>query len=85
MDSEFEHQLQKLRDKIGSKTPHQQQHAAMLLAVEETITEQKAPVEPASYFAALLTLMEQQSGSGSNALSNAIIFLLSVVLPHVSA
>ncbi|KAJ2370799.1 pre-rRNA processing protein [Coemansia sp. RSA 2610] len=84
MDTKLEHQLQKLREQNGSKTPHQHQHAAMLLAVEETIKEQQATVDPSSYFAALLTLMEQQSGPGSKALSGTIIYLLSVILPFVS-
>ncbi|KAI9482017.1 NUC173 domain-containing protein [Coemansia mojavensis] len=82
MDSGLEQQLQRLRDQINSKAAHQQQHAAMLLAVEETIKEQKAAMEPGSYFAALLTLMEQQTGS--NGLSNAALFLLSTILPYVS-
>ncbi|KAI8323111.1 NUC173-domain-containing protein, partial [Martensiomyces pterosporus] len=63
---------------------HQQQHAATLLAVEETLKEQNAPAEPASYFAVLLTLLEQQADTGAKGLSGAIIYLLSIVLPHVS-
>ncbi|PIA19186.1 NUC173-domain-containing protein, partial [Coemansia reversa NRRL 1564] len=64
---------------------HQQQHAAMLLAVEETIKEQRADADPGSYFAALLTLLEQQAGTaGSQSVASAVIYLLSVILPHVS-
>ncbi|KAJ1668147.1 pre-rRNA processing protein [Coemansia sp. RSA 1813] len=84
MDTGLEHQLKKIREQISSKTAHQQQHAATLLAVEETIKEQSVEVEPSSYFAALLTLLEQQAGSGSKGLSNAIIYLLSIILPYVS-
>ncbi|KAJ1953693.1 pre-rRNA processing protein [Linderina pennispora] len=84
MDSGLEQQLKKLRNQINSKAPHQQQHAATLLAVEETLKERKAPMEPASYFAALLTLLEQQAGTSSKGLSSAIIYLLSIILPHVS-
>ncbi|KAJ2504873.1 pre-rRNA processing protein, partial [Coemansia sp. RSA 2052] len=84
MDAELEQQLSKIRLQAVSKAPHQQQHAAMLLAVEETIREQGAPAEPASYFAALLTLLEQQAGAGSKGLSGTIIYLLSIVLPGVS-
>ncbi|KAJ2335253.1 pre-rRNA processing protein, partial [Coemansia sp. RSA 2681] len=84
MDAELEQQLSKIRLQAVSKAPHQQQHAAMLLAVEETIREQGAPAEPASYFAALLTLLEQQAGTGSKGLSGTIIYLLSIVLPGVS-
>ncbi|KAJ1988392.1 pre-rRNA processing protein [Coemansia spiralis] len=85
MDSELELQLKKLREQINSKAPHQQQHAATLLAVEETIKEQNTTAEPSGYFAALLTLLEQQAGPGHKGLSNAIIYLLSIVLPHVSS
>ncbi|KAJ2809202.1 pre-rRNA processing protein [Coemansia guatemalensis] len=85
MDKGLEQQLQKLREQIGSKAAHQQQHAAMLLAVEETIKEQKADTDPGSYFAALLTLLEQQTGAGgSQSVAGAVIYLLSVILPHVS-
>ncbi|KAJ1902359.1 pre-rRNA processing protein [Kickxella alabastrina] len=83
MDSELEVQLKKLRTQLNSKAAHQQQHAATLLAVEETIKEQHMVAEPASYFAALLTLLEQ-SDSGSNGLTGAIIYLLSIILPFVS-
>ncbi|KAJ2489518.1 pre-rRNA processing protein [Coemansia sp. RSA 2050] len=84
MEAELEQQLSKIRVQATSKALHQQQHAAMLLAVEETIKEQSAPAEPASYFAALLTLLEQQAGTGPNGLSGTVIYLLSIVLPGVS-
>ncbi|KAJ2068718.1 pre-rRNA processing protein [Coemansia sp. S155-1] len=84
MEAELEQQLIKIRVQATSKAPHQQQHAAMLLAVEETIKEQGAPAEPASYFATLLTLLEQQAGTGPKGLSGTIIYLLSIVLPSVS-
>ncbi|KAJ1799609.1 pre-rRNA processing protein [Coemansia sp. RSA 2399] len=84
MDTGLEHQLKKIREQISSKAAHQQQHAATLLAVEETIHEKNVEIEPSSYFAALLTLLEQQAGTGSKGLSNAIIYLLSIILPHVS-
>ncbi|KAJ2084177.1 pre-rRNA processing protein [Coemansia sp. RSA 988] len=85
MDKGLEQQLQKLREQIGSKAAHQQQHAAMLLAVEETIKEQRMDADPGSYFAALLTLLEQQAGAGgSQSVAGAVIYLLSVILPHVS-
>ncbi|KAJ1724629.1 pre-rRNA processing protein [Coemansia erecta] len=84
MDSGLEEQLNKLRLQINSKAAHQQQHAATLLAVEETIKEQHIAAEPASYFAALLTLLEQTE-VGPKGLSGTIIFLLSIILPHVSA
>ncbi|KAJ2709937.1 pre-rRNA processing protein, partial [Coemansia spiralis] len=85
MDSGLEHQLQKLRDQIGFKEAHQQQHAAILLAVEETIKEQGAAAEPAGYFAALMTLLEQQVGAGSRANPGAVTYVLSVILPYVSS
>ncbi|KAJ2163102.1 pre-rRNA processing protein [Coemansia sp. RSA 552] len=84
MDGELETQLQKLRGQVGAKVPHQQQQAAMLLAIEDTIKEQQAAADPASYFAALLTLLEQQAGAGKAAISGSAMFLLSLVLPHVS-
>ncbi|KAJ1736217.1 pre-rRNA processing protein [Coemansia biformis] len=84
MDSGLEQQLHKLREQITCKAAHQQQHAAILLAVEETIKEQGAAAEPAGYFAALMTLLEQQVGAGSKANPGAITYLLSLILPHVS-
>ncbi|KAJ2725484.1 pre-rRNA processing protein [Coemansia sp. Benny D115] len=84
MNAELEVQLVKLRIQVNSKDPHQRQHGATVLAVEETIKEQGMPVEPASYFATLLTLLEQTNESTS-ALASAIIYLLSLVLPSVSA
>ncbi|KAJ1841982.1 pre-rRNA processing protein, partial [Coemansia sp. RSA 486] len=83
MDFELESQLRKLRLQLGSKAAHQQQHAATLMAVEETIKEQNMAVEPASYFAALLTLLEQTE-VGPKGLSGTIIYLLSIILPFVS-
>ncbi|KAJ2642232.1 pre-rRNA processing protein, partial [Coemansia sp. RSA 1285] len=84
MDVGLENQLRKLREQISSKAAHQQQHAATLLAVEETISEQGVAAEPSGYFAVLLTLLEQQASAGSKGLSNAILYLLSIILPHVS-
>ncbi|KAJ2517545.1 pre-rRNA processing protein [Coemansia sp. RSA 1939] len=83
MDAGLENQLRKLREQISSKAAHQQQHAATLLAVEETISEQSVAAEPSGYFAVLLTLLEQQASAGSKGLSNAILYLLSIILPHV--
>ncbi|KAJ1965545.1 pre-rRNA processing protein [Dipsacomyces acuminosporus] len=84
MDIALELQLKKLRTQANSKALHQKQHASILLAVDETIKEQNVPAEPASYFAVLLTLLEQQPAAGSKGMSNAILYLLSLVLPYVA-
>ncbi|KAJ1678118.1 pre-rRNA processing protein, partial [Spiromyces aspiralis] len=49
--------------------------------IEETLREQDGQLTPPSYFATLLTLLEQQQGL-NDGLHEPVLYLLAIVLPH---
>ncbi|KAJ1920287.1 pre-rRNA processing protein [Mycoemilia scoparia] len=73
-------QLGKIRRHVNSSLASQQQVAGTLYAIEETLKEQGNKPTPASYFASLLTLLEQQQDY-ENGLQEPILYLLAIILP----
>ncbi|KAJ1977136.1 pre-rRNA processing protein [Dimargaris xerosporica] len=80
----IEAQLGSLRLQAKSGLQNQQQVAATLLAVEETLREQSTDLKPSAYFATLYTLLEQQHGIvADNGIAASTLYLLKTVLPGV--
>ncbi|RYP54030.1 hypothetical protein DL768_001032 [Monosporascus sp. mg162] len=76
--------LEEKLDKIRSPNLQSQQQTVVILkAVDETLTEQKTPPTPTSYFAALLALLNQYISSGqiNKELTPSVVYLLDVVTP----
>ncbi|RKP35521.1 NUC173 domain-containing protein [Dimargaris cristalligena] len=80
----MEDQLQRIRRQATSKLANQQQTAATLIAVEETLNEQNTEITPSAYFATLATLLDQQrlvtKGPG---MAHPILYLLNIILASV--
>ncbi|KAJ1978850.1 pre-rRNA processing protein [Dimargaris verticillata] len=80
----IEAQLGSLRLQANSGLQNQQQVAATLLAVEETLREQSTDLKPSAYFATLYTLLEQQHGIvADNGIAASTLYLLKTILPGV--
>ncbi|KAI1330525.1 NUC173-domain-containing protein [Xylariaceae sp. FL0255] len=76
--------LEEKLDKIRSPNlQSQQQTVVVLKAVEETLQEQGTSPSPTGYFAALLALLNQATGSGqvNKEITPAVVYLLDVVTP----
>ncbi|ORX63932.1 NUC173-domain-containing protein [Basidiobolus meristosporus CBS 931.73] len=81
----MENTFSKLRTQVNSTVGSQKSAAMTLLAVEETLREQNVEPSPTAYFATLFTLLqEQQETDGENEIKSAVIYLLSIVFPHLS-
>ncbi|CAG8522564.1 5062_t:CDS:2 [Funneliformis caledonium] len=76
----MEETFERIRAQINSKLDNQKQIAITLLAIEETIKEQNAILSPTSYFAALLTTLEQQQTRSEENVIGSILYLLNIVL-----
>ncbi|KZT59521.1 NUC173-domain-containing protein [Calocera cornea HHB12733] len=87
-------ELEKIRPHVGSALANQKAPALLLSAIESTLREQGANLTPVAYFAALLSTLEQQvkkervEGSlslGEGDVLPAVLYLLALVIPHVSS
>jgi len=80
--------LSKIRPHTSSTLAHQKAPANLLLAIEQTLTEQNSEKNATAYFAALLTTLESSARSnptfGEGDVLPAIIYLLALVTPFVS-
>ena len=75
-----------IRHHLHSGLDNQKQIAQLLIAIEETIHEQKETKNPLTYFSALVSLLQQQlqTDSDSDIASNAI-YLLAIILPRYAS
>ncbi|KAK9765775.1 pre-rRNA processing protein [Basidiobolus ranarum] len=75
----------KIRINVSSTVETQKYAAVTLLAVEDTLKEQNVQPSPTAYFATLFTLLqEQQEVDSGNEIKAAVVYLLSLVFPHLS-
>ncbi|KAJ4336725.1 pre-rRNA processing protein [Ascochyta clinopodiicola] len=82
----LEERLTKIR--TSPKLQSVQQSQVVLLAIEDTLRQQKADFTPTAYFAALLSLLGRQitdQGLVNKDTATAVVYLLDLVTPHVSA
>jgi len=75
----------KIRSQINSSLENQKEAAVVLQAVDQTIREQGQTPSAVSYFAALMTLLDQQKDSENINIISAITYLLSIVFPKLPA
>ncbi|KAL8769297.1 MAG: hypothetical protein Q9209_004679 [Squamulea sp. 1 TL-2023] len=82
----LEEKLEKIR---SPKLQNQKETAIVLSAVEDTLKEQQHDQIPTAYFAALLALLNQAvtspNGVGNTDLASSVVYLLDIVIEHVSA
>ncbi|GAB5591662.1 pre-rRNA processing protein [Umbelopsis nana] len=77
----METKFAKIRTQINSKLENQKQYAGTLLAIEEALTEQNAPLTPTGYFAAMMAAL--QSANGSPQTRGCLVYLLDEVFPEL--
>ncbi|ORY01799.1 NUC173-domain-containing protein [Basidiobolus meristosporus CBS 931.73] len=74
----------KVRTQVNSTLNNQKLPATTLLSVEKELKEKSIELSPAAYFTSLLNLLEDQKDTeGDNENRTAIIYLLSIVFPHI--
>ncbi|KAF2762289.1 NUC173-domain-containing protein [Pseudovirgaria hyperparasitica] len=87
MSLELKERLDKIRS--SPKQQNQQQSAAVLSAVEDTIKSQNSELTPAAYFAALLALLKKYIPPDqpivNKEVASAVVYLLDLITPHVAA
>lgn len=75
----------KIRSQINSSLENQKEAALVLQAVDQTIREQGQTPTAVAYFAALMTVLDQQKESENIGIISAITYLLSIVFPRLPA
>jgi len=75
----------KIRSQINSSLENQKEAALVLQAVDQTIREQGQTPNAVAYFAALMTVLDQQKESDNINIISAITYLLSIVFPRLPA
>jgi len=75
----------KIRTQINSSLENQKEAALVLQAVDQTIREQGQTPNAVAYFAALMTVLDQQKESDNLSIISAITYLLSIVFPKLPA
>jgi len=73
----------KIRSQINSSLENQKEAALVLQAVDQTIREQGQTPTAVAYFAALMTVLDQQKESENIGIISAITYLLSIVFPRL--
>ncbi|KAG6903066.1 hypothetical protein C0995_006253 [Termitomyces sp. Mi166 len=86
----MEEALEKIRPHTSSSLSHQKTPAVLLIALESTFKEQNTDASPTAYFAALLTtldgtLQKKKLGSDEMEVLHAVLYLLALIAPFVSA
>ncbi|KAG2186425.1 hypothetical protein INT43_002863 [Umbelopsis isabellina] len=77
----MEAKFSKIRTQINSKLENQKQYAGTLIAIEEALAEQNAPLTPTGYFAAMMAAL--QSSAGSPQTRGCLLYLLDQVFPEL--
>ncbi|OUM63363.1 hypothetical protein PIROE2DRAFT_61341 [Piromyces sp. E2] len=75
----------KIRSQINSSLENQKEAALVLQAVDQTIREQGQTPNAVAYFAALMTVLDQQKDLDNLNIISAITYLLSIVFPRLPA